>query len=116
MKELIRKILKESEDLERIQRNEVLVPKVVPRIVRYIKEKYGKRVTVETHNKGVFFGSDSYRGLCKEIRVFVEDESINAADLKVQLWNDIKNFFGIDMTKYGACLSLEVYRKKWEKI
>lgn len=116
MKELIRKILRESEDLERIQRNEVSVPKVVPSIVRFIKEEYGNRVSVETHNKGVFFGSDDYRGVCKEIRVYVQDERLVAADVKVKLWNDIKNFFGIDMSRYGACLSLEVYRKKWEKV
>ena len=116
MRDLIKKILREGSDLERIQRNEVSVPKILPRIVRFIKEKYGNRVRVETHNKGVFFGSDDYRGLCKEIKVYVEDERLVAADVKVQIWNDINSFFGIDMSRYGVCLYLEVFRKKWEKI
>lgn len=109
-------MLREGEDLERIKKNEVLIPKVVPHIIKFIKEKYGNRVTLKSHNKGVYFGSDDYRGFCKEIRVHVEDERLVAAEVKVQLWKDIKNFFNIDMSLYGSCLSLEVYRKSWEKI
>jgi hypothetical protein len=116
MKDLIRKILREGRDSERIQKNEVLVKRITPRIVRFIEEKFGNDVTVESHDKSVFFGSDDYRGLCKEIKVFVENEDLNATELKVQLWGDIKNFFGIDMTRYGSCLNLEVFKKKWEKV
>lgn len=116
MRELIRKILREESNIERIKKNEKEIPSRVPSIVRFIKTKYGKAVTVETHNKGVFFGSDYYKGLCKEIRVYVQDERLVAAEVKVDLWRDIKNFFDIDMTTYGSCLYLEVYRKKWEKI
>lgn len=116
MRNLIIKILRESEDLEKIQRNEIMIPKIVPKIVSFIKEKYGRRVRVESHNKGVYFGSDDYRGLCKEIRIFVEDESLLPAEVKIQLWGDIKNFFNIDMREYGSCLDLTVYKKIWSKI
>lgn len=116
MRELIRKILREGEDLEKIKRNEASVPKIVPKIVAFIKEKYGRKVRVESHNKGVFFGSDDYRGLCKEIKIYVEDERLLPAEVKIELWNDIKNFFGINMSEYGSCLDLTVYKKIWSKV
>ena len=116
MREQIRKILKEETDLERIQKNEISVPRMVPRIVSFIKEKYGKKVRVESHNKGVYFGSDDYRGLCKEIKIFVEDERLLPAEVKIELWRDIKNFFGINMSEYGSCLDLTVYKKIWSKV
>jgi hypothetical protein len=116
MKELIRKILREGEDLERIQKNEKETPKIVPRIVSYIKEKYGRGVKVKVGNKKIYFGSDAYQGSCKEINVYVEDESLNASEIKFQLWNDFKNFFGVDMREYGTCLFLTVYKKNWERI
>lgn len=116
MRESIRKILREETDLERIKKNEISIPKMVPHIVKFIKEKYGKGVSVESHNKGVYFGSDDYRGLCKEIKVYVEDERLLAAEVKIQLWKDIDNFFGVNMSRYGSCLDLTVYKKSWEKI
>ena len=116
MKELIRKILREGKDLDRIKKNEIEVPKMVPLVVKYIKEEFGKRLRVRIEKKGVFFGSDLYKGNCTEIKVFVEDTSINAAELKYQLKNTIKNFFGMDMSLYGSCLDLKVYKKNWEEI
>ncbi len=116
MKELIRKILIEEKNLERIKKNEVDVPKMVPHIVKYIKGEYGKKLKVKSIKRGVFFGSDSYRGLCTEIVVFVEDESINAAELKYQLREIIKNYFGIDMSLYGSCLDITVFEKTWKKV
>lgn len=116
MKDLIRKILKESKDLDRIKENEILVPKIVPFIIEFIKQKYGDSVRVQSYNKGTFFGSDNYRGLCKEIKIYVEDENLVPLEVKTQVWNDIKSFFNIDMSRYGACLDLTVYRKSWEKV
>ena len=116
MRELIRKILQEGEDLDRIKRNEIEVPKTVPMIVKFIKEKYGKAVRVKVRDKGIHFGSDNYSATCKEINVYVEDETLTAAEVKVSIWNDIKNFFEIDLSSYGNCLGLQVYRKKWDKV
>ena len=116
MRELIKTILRENNNVEKIKRNEIEIPKKLPSIVKFIKSKYGNSVRVKTDSKSVYFGSDNYRGTCKEIKIFVEDERLVAAEVKVDLWRDINNFFDIDMTRYGSCLYLEVYRKKWEKI
>lgn len=116
MKELIKKILREGQDKERIMKNEKEVPIILPHIVAFIKEKYGKSVRVRTQTKKVFFGGDMYQGTCKEIEVYVENESLLAADVKYQLRKDIKNFFGIDLSNYGVCLDLSVYRKIWDKV
>lgn len=116
MKELIKKILREGQDKERIIKNEKEVPIILPHIVTFIKEKYGNSVKVKTKSKKVLFGSDMYRGTCKEIEVYVENESLLAADVKYQLRKDIKNFFGIDLSNYGVCLDLSVYKKIWEKV
>ena len=116
MKELIKKILREGQDKERIKKNEKEVPKILPHIVAFIKEKYGKSVRVKTQSNRVFFGSDMYQGNCSEIKVYIENESLVVGEVKYQLRNDIKNFFGIDLSKYGVCLDLSVYKKIWEKI
>lgn len=116
MKELIRKILREGKDIERIMRNEKEIPKRVPAILEFINEKYGGGVRAESDTKSVYFGSDSYRGLCKEIKVYVEDEDLNPSEVKHELWDDIKNFFGIDMSLYGSCLDLTVFKKQWTKV
>lgn len=112
----MRKILREGKDLERIKKNEIEVPRMIPSIVKFIKEKYGNGVKVKTENKGVHFGNDDYSASCKVIKIYVEDMSLTAAEVKHQIWNDINNFFGIDLARYGSCLSLVVYRKMWIEI
>lgn len=116
MREVIRKILKENQDLELIKSNEIKIPKLLPHIVDFIKEKYGKSVRVKTSNEKIFFGSDNYSGVGKVINVFVENEKLLPAEVKIRLWNDIRNFFGVDMSMYGSCLNLNVYKKIWSKV
>jgi hypothetical protein len=116
MRELIKNILREGNNVDKIKTNEIEVPKKLPSIVRFIKSKYGNRVKVKTENKGVYFGSDDYQGICKEIKIYVEDENLLAAEVKSDLWKDIRNFFDINMSEYGSCLDLIVYKKTWNRV
>lgn len=103
-------------DIEKIQKNEKLVAKVVPMIVKYIKAKYGNDVRVKTTDIKTYHADDEYTAKCKLIEVFVLNEKLLAAEIKHKLYNEITSVFGIDMTKYGSCLDLKVYKVKWEKV
>lgn len=100
MRELIKTILRENKNFEKIKRNEIEIPKKLPSIVKFIKLKYGNSVRVKTDSKSVYFGSDGYRGTCKEIKIFVENERLLPAEVKSDLWRDIKNFFDINMSEW----------------
>lgn len=113
MRDLIKNILREQEDIERIKKNQVLISKLTPKIVEYIKGKYGKGVRVRVTNKDVFFASDNYSATCKEFKVYVEDESLVPAEVKYQLWKGINSNFGLNMSEYGSCIYFTVYKKMW---
>lgn len=115
MIDIFKKII-EEQTMEQIKQNENSVPKLVPSIVEMIKSKYGKKVRVKVTKKKIHYGSDNYTATCPIIEIFVLDEYLVAAELKFQTWNDIQGFFGIDLGKYGACLYLEVYKQKWERV
>lgn len=116
MRELIKTILRENKNVEKIKRNEIEVPKKLPSIVKFIKSKYGNSVRVKTDSKGVYFGSDNYRGNCREIKIFVEDERLLPVEVKLDLLRDMKNFFDIETLEYGSCLEISVYKKIWSKV
>ena len=116
MRDLIKKILREGDDIEKIKSNQILISRLTPKIVEYIKGKYGKGVRVRVTEKEVFFASDDFSATCKEFKVYVEDERLVAADVKYQLWKGINANFGLNMSEYGSCIYFNVYKKKWESV
>lgn len=114
MRDLIRKILKEED--ERLKRNEILVDKKTPSIIRYMDETYGDSLRFKIENKNVLHVSEKGPRSCKILKVYVEDESLLPSDVKAGILLDLKTIFGIDVRKYGACFSVSVYKKWWEEI
>lgn len=115
MEDVIRKILNEyksrEKEIERLRKKEKFANDIVPSIVKFIKSEYGDDVIVLTRNKTTFY--ITHRADCPEISVFVDNENIDVQSLKRDLWDKIKNFFELDLGKYGACLELKVYKKVW---
>lgn len=115
MRDLIRKVIMESRK-EEWNQNEKNVSEIVPTIKKYIEKKYGGGVKVLSEDKLVYLGNDDYIAKCKVIKVYVYDTTLNASDVKLDIWNIIGDIFGIDMSRYGACLFLDVYKIKFEKV
>jgi len=114
MRVLIRKILKEQ--IELIRRNERYNSEVLPGIIEWIKEKYGRRITVKSDTIGVRYANDDYSGKSVRLSLYLEDESLDPREVKGEIWNGLKNFFNIEMERYGSGMELRVFKKKWEQV
>jgi len=114
MRVLIRKILKEQ--IELIRRNERYNSEVLPGIIEWINEKYGRRITVKTDTIGVRYANDDYSGKSVRLSLYLEDESLDPREVKSEIWNGLKNFFNIEMERYGSGMDLRVFKKKWEQV
>jgi len=114
MRVLIRKISKEQ--IELIRRNERYNSEVLPGIIEWLREKYGGRITVKPQIVGVHYGSDNYSGKSVRLSLFLEDESLNPREVKSEVWSGLKNFFNIEIERYGSGMDLRVFVKKWEQV
>jgi len=114
MRVLIRKILKEQ--IELIRRNERYNSEVLPGIIEWLNEKYGRRITVKTDTIGVRYANDDYSGKSVRLSLYLEDESLDPREVKSEIWNGLKNFFNIEMERYGSGMDLRVFKKKWEQV
>ena len=114
MRVLIRKILKE--EIELIRRNERYNSEVLPGIIEWLKEKYGRRITVKTDTIGVRYANDDYSGKSVRLSLYLEDESLNPREVKSEVWDGLKTFFNIEMERYGSGIDLRVFMKKWEQV
>jgi hypothetical protein len=116
MRELIRKILKEGSDLEKIKKNFRYNSEVLPGILEWIKEGFKGGVKVEVKEKMTHFGSDSYTGPVIELNLYVENQNLNPRQVKNEVWDGLNNFFNIDCTRYGSCIDINVFEKMWTKV
>jgi len=48
--------------------------------------------------------------------LYLEDESLDPREVKSEVWDGLKNFFNIEMERYGSGMDLRVFKKKWEQV
>jgi hypothetical protein len=132
MRNIIKKILKEmkfesntpdwvekfhnlptEERIEFIEKKKKYIEKYIPRIIEFFEEKYGDYIDrVEVGKKGVYYGSENYS--TKEILLkfyFNNNITKTIRVLRLDVIEDLQNFFNIDLGYYGVPLDLEFYIK-----
>jgi hypothetical protein len=142
VKELIRKILRESmnispdapdwvkkfhelpkeERIEFIENNKKRIEKLTPVIIKFFKEKYGDyldRIDVGEHK--TYYGSEGhsmnevqYKFYFNEIDKINNDNNIREIYAH-QIIRYLKDYFNIDVEFYGVPLSLKFFVKTWRE-
>lgn len=127
MKNLIRKILKEERDTwfdkSKEERHQILRDKLsraesmMPKILKIIDIMYGDKVRVDSsERKMIYYGSDMLNLERIILKVYVEDDDLDTREVKSNIWDALNNYLGIDLSRYGVGLDLEVYKKTWSRI
>lgn len=142
MKELIRKILKETiivgpdtpdwvekfHDLSREERIEFIknykkrIERILPRIMDYFKVKFGNSlVNIEIGEKGAHYGNENFSIQKPNIKFYFDFSDKNKDGnwgliSKREIYKDLKSFFNIDVAYYGTPLEFEIYQKTWERV
>ena len=141
MKEVIRKILRESTHISsdapdwvkefhtlpregriaQIEKNRKDILRLLPKIVIFFESKLGddlEKIEI-TNDEGVrrrTYGNENYSTNAVLIQFFFTHETKTPARLKKEIINDLKSFFNIDISYYGTPLDLDFLKATWEKI
>ena len=125
MRESIKKILREYESPpegtteERIQEIENRfeeIKKMMPTIIRLYKSKYrGDLEKIDVDIKNIHYGNENYTGKELVLKLYFSD-NLKKTTLRGEVWDYMKNFFGIDMTYYGVPIDVEVYVKNYIRV
>ena len=135
MKELIRKILREDmqisdnapdwvkefhelprqERIESIKSRKKRIEKLIPKIVKFFKEKFGDSlIKIQVSEKPTHYGNENYT-IEKILLSFYFDESTKMSMTKREIQKDLSSFFNLDLEYYGMPLDLEFYKQTWTK-
>jgi hypothetical protein len=131
MKDLIKKILKESlldvpnwfrewESLPRDERVEVIEQrkeqyiKLIPKIISLFEKIYGDDLDhISVVDKKVHYSSETYSTTIPNMLFYFNKKQPEA---KKQIREYLKSFFNIEYEFYGIPLDFEVFVKEWRKI
>jgi hypothetical protein len=136
MKDLIRKILREStkissdapdwvkkfhelsreERIEDIKKRKKELERIIPKIVEFFKSKFGQDlVDLVVKEKGVHYGSESHSDNKILLDFRFSDKIPDVRKLKQEVFRDLRSFFNLDIEYYGLPLDLEFHKATWEK-
>ena len=136
MKDLIRKILREStkissdapdwvkkfhelsreERIEDIKKRKKELERMIPKIVEFFKSKFGQDlVDLVVKEKGVHYGSESHSDNKILLDFRFSDKIPDVRKLKHEVFRDLRSFFNLDIEYYGLPLDLEFHKATWEK-
>jgi hypothetical protein len=136
MRDLIKKILKESTHISKdaphwvhvfhgasredriaqIEKNKKDIRKVLPRIIEFFEEKFGDDlVKIVVKERGAHYGNENYSTNKIMLDFRFSDKAPNVGQSKREVFNDLNSFFNIDVTYYGTPLDLEFHKAVWEK-
>jgi predicted GTPase len=131
MKDLIKKILKESlldvpdwfrewESLPRDERVEVIEQrkeqyiKLIPKIISLFEKIYGDDLDhISVVDKKVYYSSETYSTTIPNMLFYFNKKQ---TEVKKQIREYLKSFFNIEYEFYGIPLDFEVFVKEWRKI
>lgn len=123
MRDSIRKILKEytgppkgnrEERIAEIQRRFERINEMVPTFVTFFEKRYGDILDkLEVDSKKIHYGAEMFTGGEIVLKFYLNTEN---KKIRHEIWDDIKNYFGIDMTKYGVPLDIDVRIRKYERV
>ena len=141
MKQIIRKILRESVQIdkdaphwvktfhelpregriEQIEKNKSNIENLLPKINKFFKMKFGNnlvelKVTNEEDVKRRHYGNENYSTNAILLQFFFRNNTPNVSSLKKEVLSDLRSFFDIDPTYYGTPLELEFFKEVWQKI
>ena len=90
------------------------IERFLPKILKYFKSKYkNDLVKIDLETKNVLFGHEDFIMEIPLITFYFSESVVNRAQ---EILDDLKNYFSIDMKKYGIPLSVRVYEQTWKRV
>jgi hypothetical protein len=90
------------------------IERFLPKILKYFKSKYkNDLVKIDLETKNVLFGHEDFIMEIPLITFYFSESVVNRSQ---EILNDLKNYFSIDMKKYGIPLSIRVYEQTWKRV
>jgi len=90
------------------------IERFLPKILKYFKSKYkNDLVKIDLETKNVLFGYEDFIMEIPLITFYFSESVVNRAQ---GILDDLKNYFSIDMKKYGVPLSIRVYEQTWKRV
>ena len=90
------------------------IERFLPKILKYFKSKYkNDLVKIDLETKNVLFGYEDFIMEIPLITFYFSESVVNRAQ---EILDDLKNYFSIDMKKYGVPLSIRVYEQTWKRV
>ncbi len=90
------------------------IERFLPKILKYFKSKYkNDLVKIDLETKNVLFGHEDFIMEIPLITFYFSESVVNRAQ---EILDDLKNYFSIDMKKYGIPLSIRVYEQTWKRV
>lgn len=87
-----------------------------PRIVDFIKLKFGENIEIKTEESKIWLGSDDIPSKVFKFIFYIKNKNADVYEVKDKIIDYIENYFGINPYEYGSGISLEFYKIKWERI
>ena len=137
MRDLIKNILRESSHISpnaphwveefqtmstkdritQIEKNKKDIEKILPRIVEFFKDKFGKYLLkFEIEEKGLHYGNENYSSKTINLIFYLSESTPDVNGAKREIFNDLNSFFNINVSYYGSPLEFEVYKMSWQKL
>ena len=137
MRDLIKNILRESSHISpnaphwveefqtmskkdritQIEKNKKDIEKILPRIVEFFKDKFGKYLLkFEIGEKGLHYGNENYTSKTINLIFYLSELTPDVNGAKREIFNDLNSFFNINVSYYGTPLEFEVYKMSWQKL
>ena len=90
------------------------IERFLPKILKYFKSQYkNDLVKIDLETKNVLFGHEDFIMEIPLITFYFSESVVNRAQ---EILDDLKNYFSIDMKKYGIPLSIRVYEQTWKRV
>jgi len=103
-----------DKSVEDIQGLKEYIESILPKILKYFKNKYGDElVKIDVDKTEVLFGYEDLRMEIPQLQFYFSESVINRTE---EIFNDLKNIFDIDMKSYGVPLSIRVYEQTWKRV
>jgi len=123
MKDLIKKILREhsltpvsgtrEERIKQIDERIIEINRLLPAIKKIIETNFNSELEkVWIGTKVVKYGNENYSVTIPEVEIYLkENPPYSRYPIKTQLFEVLKNYFNIDITRYGVPIGFTFYRK-----
>jgi len=128
MRDLIKKILRENslttvsgtreERIKQIDERIRIINRLLPKIKKFIEINFGSEIEkVEIGIKAVHYGNENYSVTIPEVDIYFKENTFYGVnEIKTQIFEVLKNYFNIDVTRYGVPIHFTFYKKVWEKM